>query len=498
MKVKLHGCSYVCQRQLFFSSPSRIKDYMISASSAKYPKYEPKQTAIEGHAWCSVKNDKKQWIQFKFPRESKVSTILTFGDRRKSYVKSYYMQFSDDGENWSNYVQHGTTRIFQGNNDANSPVRHTLANEIEATYVRVLPVSWKHNICMRISLLGCYADCSKPLLASGRAVNPQFDSSVQNSHPEYALFNTGKAWCTGNTPNEYLQIKFGEPYILYKIATLPSPVGYHNESGLSQYTLKVRKGGSYFVYGPRGKAKIFVAINENDPSRPMIHDITDFMRQRSGLRTKAIRIYPQTNDGSSACIRVELYGCLSGVEILPTTPPTTQKVVNVSLRFTSLIWNDKLSDPKSEEFIETSKLIIKAIESVFTESESFRNAKVLKFIKGSVVATIELVFNPIFVQGDNATSLLESAVHKGKIGSLRVDPKFFNVKTPESSARTESDSRLSGGIIALIVLILLLAVALISALAFFVYRRRKQNTFFAPKHFDNPVSFSSKACDMDD
>lgn len=95
---------------------------------------------------------------------------------------------------------------------------------------------------------------------------------------------------------------------------------------------------------------------------------------------------------------------------------------------------------------------------------------------------------------------------------------FLVVKTPESSARKgkrpkiyrfcnffneifhliESDSRLSGGIIALIVLILLLAVALISALAFFVYRRRKQNTFFAPKHFDNPVSFSSKAYDMDD
>jgi hypothetical protein len=36
-------------------------------------------------------------------------------------------------------------------------MRHTLANQIEASYVRIIPITWNKNICMRISLLGCGA-----------------------------------------------------------------------------------------------------------------------------------------------------------------------------------------------------------------------------------------------------------------------------------------------------------------------------------------------------
>ena len=48
-------------------------------------------------------------------------------------------------------------QIFQGNNDANSGMRHNLANQIETSYVRIIPITWNKNICMRISLLGCEA-----------------------------------------------------------------------------------------------------------------------------------------------------------------------------------------------------------------------------------------------------------------------------------------------------------------------------------------------------
>jgi hypothetical protein len=40
-----------------------------------------------------------------------------------------------------------------------------------------------------------------------------------------------------------------------------------------------------------------------------------------------------------------------------------EREVDVSVRFTSLKWNDKLSDKKSEEFANTSKTIIKAVGS---------------------------------------------------------------------------------------------------------------------------------------
>jgi hypothetical protein len=53
-----------------------------------------------------------------------------------------------------------------------------------------------------------FIDCSKPLLATGKTPKAQYFSSDENSNPEYALFNTGKAWCTGKSPlsEQYLEV----------------------------------------------------------------------------------------------------------------------------------------------------------------------------------------------------------------------------------------------------------------------------------------------------
>ena len=32
---------------------------------------------------------------------------------------------------------------------------HTLSNSIEASYIRILPLTWNKNICLRFMLLGC-------------------------------------------------------------------------------------------------------------------------------------------------------------------------------------------------------------------------------------------------------------------------------------------------------------------------------------------------------
>lgn len=46
--------------------------------------------------------------------------------------------------------------------------------------------------------------------------------------------------------------------------------------------------------------------------------------------------------------------------------------------------------------------------------------------QGSVVAKIELVFNPKFIATDNETTLA-AAVRSGKVGSLDVDKESFTV-----------------------------------------------------------------------
>ena len=53
-----------------------------------------------------------------------------------------------------------------------------------------------------------FLDCSKPLLTSGQAPKAKYFSSDKNSNPEYAVFNSGKAWCTSKSPlnKQYLEV----------------------------------------------------------------------------------------------------------------------------------------------------------------------------------------------------------------------------------------------------------------------------------------------------
>lgn len=57
------------------------------------------------------KNDRQQWIQFSFDKERVISVVRTFGDRAESYVKTYSMQYSGDGETWIDYKQYGVKRV---------------------------------------------------------------------------------------------------------------------------------------------------------------------------------------------------------------------------------------------------------------------------------------------------------------------------------------------------------------------------------------------------
>ena len=57
------------------------------------------------------KNDKSQWIQFYFDKESVISVIRTFGDGKENYVTKYFIQYSEDGKKWSDYTERGVKRV---------------------------------------------------------------------------------------------------------------------------------------------------------------------------------------------------------------------------------------------------------------------------------------------------------------------------------------------------------------------------------------------------
>ena len=57
------------------------------------------------------------------------------------------------------------------------------------------------------------------------------------------------------------------------------------------------------------------AINENDKSKLKVNMLTDYYRNKNGIKTGRIRVYPYTYTGKKICMRVELYGCIAGLHI---------------------------------------------------------------------------------------------------------------------------------------------------------------------------------------
>ncbi|CAB3993328.1 Hypothetical predicted protein [Paramuricea clavata] len=322
MKLSLQGCDFVCQAALGMSN-WKIPDNSITASSAKYPTNAPWNAKTKSVGWCAKINDKNQWIQVNFGQTNLVTKIRTFGDTKGSYVKSYLIQISGDGIEWVNYKQNSGVRIFMGNMHAAHPVTHTLTDVSQAQYIRIVPLSWKNNICMRFELFGCVAGCNGPLIQKGNneISDVKLTSPDPKSNPEYARMDSGKAWCTSAKPGKYLEVDFGKAVRLKTIATKGSPTNYGEPRHVVTYTLEFYRNNKWKKYMLDNSIKYIVAGTMND-STTLYKYSFPARRNGNGIIVRKIRIYPKQFTPAGICMRVEFYGCLAEAEIIPTTPTT--------------------------------------------------------------------------------------------------------------------------------------------------------------------------------
>ncbi|PFX17584.1 sushi, von Willebrand factor type A, EGF and pentraxin domain-containing protein 1-like [Stylophora pistillata] len=114
-------------------------------------------------AWCADKRDSNQYryIQFDLGTVRKIGKIATQGRNTSSYqyVSSYRILHSNLGTIFEGIldINHNEV-IFAGNVDQNSIVTHDIPSTgriIEARYIRVVPVEYRANICMRFELYEC-------------------------------------------------------------------------------------------------------------------------------------------------------------------------------------------------------------------------------------------------------------------------------------------------------------------------------------------------------
>ena len=100
---------------------------------------------------ASVLTDLNQWIQVSSPVKKQWIGVETQGKGwLHQWVKSYKVVYSNDGVYWDE-VDNG--KIFTGNNDQNTHVKHWFDEPVWARTIRLVPKSWNRVISLRLDFI---------------------------------------------------------------------------------------------------------------------------------------------------------------------------------------------------------------------------------------------------------------------------------------------------------------------------------------------------------
>ncbi|XP_019643162.1 PREDICTED: ryncolin-1-like [Branchiostoma belcheri] len=199
MRVDVLGCRdeahEICSSPLGMES-GNILDDSITASSVHEHCPIPHSRLNSVISWCALANDVNEWLQIDLGLAI-VSGVITQGrGDLNQWVTSYKLQFSTGGAsgNWTTYQESdGVDKVFPGNVDNTTPVRHLLQSPVTTRYVRLVLVTWHGHISMRVEVLGCYDVAFGP---QGSAFLPEDCQDIHLADPDlpsgpYTVFPWG-------------------------------------------------------------------------------------------------------------------------------------------------------------------------------------------------------------------------------------------------------------------------------------------------------------------
>lgn len=170
LRFELLGCELSGCADPLGMGDNHIPDKQITASSVYrtwglsafswFPFYGRLDRQGKFNAWTAQSNSASEWLQIDLGAQKRVTGIITQGARdfgHVQYVAAYKVAYSDNGMNWTEYRDTGTSesKIFPGNLDNESHKKNMFEDPFQARFVRILPVAWHNRITLRVELLGC-------------------------------------------------------------------------------------------------------------------------------------------------------------------------------------------------------------------------------------------------------------------------------------------------------------------------------------------------------
>jgi hypothetical protein len=236
--------------------------------------------------WCG-KNTVGNWIQLDNGKVGSISAIVTQGRKDAAqWVKSFKVKYKDGSGSWWDI----DGKTFPGNVDKSSKVITTFSKPVRARYIRIYPQTWNGHMSMRADMIAGDTNTNQSpsvgdLPYSGHSSSGNWANKPINGICGKGRLDSTQGWCAKkNTVGEWYQLG------------LTSPV---NVSGM---VMKGRHDANQWVTSTK-----FQYENEDgefvDVDGGFIFD-ANYDRHslmkiffEKPVRTKAIRIYPQTWKG---------------------------------------------------------------------------------------------------------------------------------------------------------------------------------------------------------
>ncbi|KAJ7379101.1 hypothetical protein OS493_018900 [Desmophyllum pertusum] len=204
----------------------------------------------------------------------------------------------------------------RGNEDDDTTKYVKLGYVIRARHVRVRPLSWMENMCMRIELYGCTARGLNTIgFEAGKIANSSLNaSSVLNKYhkPGYARLNTvieGGAWCARETnTSQYFQVDLIEIHKLRNVILQGKYSGPAEEQGwVTKFSVTYSNDGIMWSQQVQGGLEVFEGNNLDHKTKN--HEMSP------SLHTRFVRLHA-VEWHQLICMRIELMGCKACAEPL--------------------------------------------------------------------------------------------------------------------------------------------------------------------------------------
>ncbi|XP_038073677.1 lactadherin-like [Patiria miniata] len=161
----------------FGMEDGHIPDASITVSSQFSNSLAPTRVRLNSQAesgtsgWCkgnleirrSGNQEVDPWIQVDLGFTSIITSVITQGYGDTSWVASFKVAYSGDGQEWTAVTNNGSS--FPVNYDSNTQVTTSFPRAFQARFLRIVPTACTDDtqcICMRFEVVGCCA-CRCPV-----------------------------------------------------------------------------------------------------------------------------------------------------------------------------------------------------------------------------------------------------------------------------------------------------------------------------------------------